>query len=225
MPRVATVIFDLGRTLVPFSFAGLELRLAAHADQARALFGPFERGQIPVSEFRERMSELAGLAGADLDSWWNSIFEPRWLVPPAWLHQLQGQRRLGLMSNTNALHWAYLESAYPQLSQFDFRALSFEVGEVKPGASIYAAAEALAGCAPELIFYTDDIPAYVEAARQRGWQAAPFTSAAALAEALAAADPDLAHLALELRAAASRLNDNPSASASTTMRSGPLSPT
>lgn len=219
MPRVATVIFDLGRTLIPFSFAGLETRLGKRTEEAQELFAPFERGQLTVDEFRKRMSAICGITGAALDGWWNSIFEPRWLVPPEWLQQLQGQRRLGLMSNTNALHWSYLERTYPELRRFDFRILSFEVGEVKPGAAIYAAAEAAASCAPEKIFYTDDIAEYAAGARRRGWQAATFTGAKELAGALAATDPEMHHLALELRTAASRLNDSPAESASTSTRS------
>lgn len=225
--RIATVIFDLGRTLIPFSFAALEPRLASCQDRARALFEPFERGQLSPDDFRIQMCALTGMAGAELDPWWNAIFGPNWLIPPAWLGQLRRQRRLGLLSNTNALHWAYLERTYPELREFDFHILSFAVGAVKPNNEIFSAAEAAAGCPPQQIFYSDDVPAFVHAAERRGWQARRFDGAESLADELAAADPELAHLAAELRTAASRLKDKPSApaSASTTMRSGPPSPT
>ncbi|MGH9519881.1 MAG: hypothetical protein ACRD2D_09525, partial [Terriglobales bacterium] len=67
--QIATVIFDLGCTLIPFSFAALEPRLASCHDQARALFGPFERGQLSPGDFRAQMGAMTGLAGNELDTW------------------------------------------------------------------------------------------------------------------------------------------------------------
>lgn len=188
---VETLVLDLGRTLIPFSFAPLMERLHAREPEAWALFLPFESGQLAPDAFRRRMSELADMPLAGFDAWWNSIFEPRWLVPSAWLRRLRAQRRLGLVSNTNVIHWEFLRARFPELLEFDFRVLSFEAGAVKPDAAIYAAVEQEARCPPGAIFYADDIADYVAAARGRGWQAEVFTSAEAFAAALARADPAL----------------------------------
>lgn len=50
----------------------------------------------------------------------------------------------------------------------------------KPDPRIYAIAEQRFGHAPEALFFTDDNPANVAAARERGWQAHSFTDAATL---------------------------------------------
>ena len=46
---------------------------------------------------------------------------------------------------------------------------------MKPDAKIYAAAAAAAGVRPEEIFFTDDTPGHVAAARSFGFDAVPYT--------------------------------------------------
>lgn len=183
---IQTVIFDIGRTLVPFSFDPIRPQLEPCKAEARDLIDRIEVGSVAPTEFQAAMCALTGVEAASFWAWWNSIFEPepRWLVPPAWLQALGRSRRLGLMSNTNAPHFAHLARMYPQLTAFDFRITSYEAGAEKPSARIYEAAEAQAGCEPEAILYFDDVPEFVAAARKRGWQAEVFTGAGTLASAL-----------------------------------------
>jgi HAD superfamily hydrolase (TIGR01509 family) len=54
--------------------------------------------------------------------------------------------------------------------------LSYEVKAMKPQSAIFQAAVDRAGCRPEECFYTDDIAAYVEAARELGIDAVQFES-------------------------------------------------
>ena len=53
-----------------------------------------------------------------------------------------------------------------------------KVGAMKPSPLIYQRAIEAAGCRPAECFFTDDIPAYVEGAKQQGIDAVPFQSAA-----------------------------------------------
>ncbi|HUX68594.1 MAG TPA: HAD-IA family hydrolase [Terriglobales bacterium] len=175
-----TIIFDLGQTLVPFSFERLRPRLEPCRAQASALVSQLETGELDAARFQRELGRLAGLAPEAFLPWWNSIFELRWLVPPELLRELLEQYRVGLLSNTNALHFAFLEQAFPLLGELDFRIVSHQVGAAKPAERIYAAAEAAAGCAPEEILYFDDIAEYVAAARRRGWQAEVFAGADAV---------------------------------------------
>ncbi len=184
MPEICTLIFDLGKTLIPFSLDPLEARLGGCREAALEMVRRFEAGALAPESFQAGMCELTGLSAAAFAPWWNSIFEPRWLVEPARLRRLMRRYRTGLLSNTNALHYAFLAEQQPLLGEFAFRILSHEVGATKPDARIYAAAEAAANCDPAEILYFDDIPEFVAAARRRGWQAevfaGPETSAAAL---------------------------------------------
>ena len=56
---------------------------------------------------------------------------------------------------------------------------------MKPHPTIYEAAAAKAGVPADRIFFCDDIPAHVEAARAAGWDAEVFTGARQLVEQLA----------------------------------------
>jgi len=175
--RPSALIFDLGQTLVPFSFEPLRPQLESCRAAATALVNELEIGALDAARFQQKMGRLAGLAPEAFLPWWNSIFEPRWLVPPELLRRLLREYRVGLLSNTNALHFAYLEQTFPLLREFAFRIVSHEVGAAKPSARIYAAAEAAAQCAPADILYFDDIPEFVAAARRRGWRAEVFAGA------------------------------------------------
>jgi len=183
--RPSALIFDLGQTLVPFSFERLRPRLEPCRAAATALVRDLETGALDPVRFQAEMSRLAGLEPEAFLPWWNSIFEPRWLVPPALLRRLLQEYRVGLLSNTNALHFAFLEQTFPLLREFAFRIVSHEVGAAKPSARIYAAAEAAAQCPPGDILYFDDIPEYVAAARRRGWRAEVFAGAGELRRQLA----------------------------------------
>ena len=107
---------------------------------------------------------------------WSSIFSET-LVPEDMLERLSARYRLVLLSNTNAIHFDMVRGAYPLLRHFHEMVLSYEVKAMKPDPRIYQEAVARAGCLPEECFYTDDIAAYVEAARRLGMDAVQFESA------------------------------------------------
>jgi putative hydrolase of the HAD superfamily len=175
---VKTIIFDLGRTLVPFSLEPLRPQL--NQPDVAELCRSFESGRIAPQAFPGELCRLTAMPAGDFEPWWNAIFEPEWLVPQEYVRGLLSRYRVGLLSNTNALHFEYLRREHPLLEEFDFHILSHEVGAAKPEPLIYEAAEAGACCAPEEILYFDDVAEFVAAARRRRWQAHQFTSAASV---------------------------------------------
>ncbi|MGH9473097.1 MAG: HAD family hydrolase [Terriglobales bacterium] len=178
---IEAIIFDLGNTLVPFSLERLQPWLKPCRSSAESLMQQFELGEVEPGQFKQAMCRLMRMKAADFSPWWNSIFESEWLVPQLWIERLMGRYRVGLMSNTNPLHFAWLERRHPLLGRFAFRILSHEVGAAKPAPLIYQAAEQAAGCRPASILYLDDIAEFVAAARRRGWQAEQFRGATAFA--------------------------------------------
>ena len=94
---------------------------------------------------------------------------------------------LGILSNTCDIHWQHLlRCRYGILpGGIGPLVLSYEVGAMKPHPSIYEAAVVKAGVPADRIFFCDDIPAHVEAARAAGWDAEVFTGARQLVEQLA----------------------------------------
>jgi len=93
----------------------------------------------------------------------------------------------GILSNTSAVHWRHLiRGGYAILpGRFTHHVLSYEVGAMKPDRAIFTAAATLAGVPPPRIFFCDDLPEHVAAARAAGWDAEVFTSAGGLVAQLA----------------------------------------
>jgi putative hydrolase of the HAD superfamily len=111
---------------------------------------------------------------------WSSIFLPETLVPERLLEGLRRRYRMLLLSNTDAIHFPWVRERYPLLGHFDDYILSYQVGAAKPDARIYQVAIQRAACQAGECFFTDDIPLFVEAARQAGLDAVRFESAAQL---------------------------------------------
>ena len=182
------ILFDLGRVLVDFDFqrgyraleglcpyraAELPARLAS-----TGLVEQFETGLIEPRDFVARMSAVLDLA-IDYDCFcrvWSSIFTET-LVPETMLAGLAARYRLLLLSNTNAIHFEMLRASHAGMFRhFHDLILSYEVKAMKPRPEIFYAALARAGCPPGECFYTDDIAAYVLAARSLGIDAVQFES-------------------------------------------------
>jgi len=184
------VIFDLGKVLIHFDFKrgyrALEGLCPYSASEIPRRVGQtdlvqrFETGLVEPQEFVEQFSRILDLH-LDYDHFceiWSCIFTDV-LIPESTLEALAARYRLLLLSNTNALHFAMIRETYGRLLRhFHSLILSYEVRAMKPQPEIFQAALSQAGCPPCECFYTDDIGAYVEAARQIGIDAVQFESRA-----------------------------------------------
>jgi putative hydrolase of the HAD superfamily len=185
------IIFDLGRVLVDFDFErgfqALESFCPYDAAEIRRRIAAtdlgerFETGLIEPPDF---VAQFSGILDLHMDyagfcRLWSSIFTDP-LIPEAMLEGLAARYRLVLLSNTNAIHFETIRANYPLLRHFHERILSYEVHAMKPRREIFQAALECCGCRPEECFYTDDIAAYVEAARRLGMDAVQFESLAQL---------------------------------------------
>ena len=84
--------------------------------------------------------------------------------------------RLALLSNTDPLHSAHLESHFAFMKHFPVRVYSCRVGASKPSPAIYAAALDTLGLPPSEALYIDDIAEYAAAAQGLGLDAIRFES-------------------------------------------------
>lgn len=195
---IKTVIFDMGKVLIPFDFSRGYLAMEKFCNYPAAeipkriastdLVHRFETGLVEPTDFVEQLSRILDLR-VSFDQFceiWSSIFLPDTLVPESLLAGIRERYRMLVLSNTNALHFAMVRRSYPMLRHFHDLVLSYEVKAMKPSPAIYHAAIERAGCLPEECFFTDDIPAYVEAARREGIDAVRFESCAQLERDLAA---------------------------------------
>ena len=185
------IIFDLGNVLVQFDFerwrqaledfcpydaAEIRRRIAA-----TDLVERFETGLIEPPDFVAQLSRMLALHMdyADFCKLWSGIFTDP-LIPEVMLEGLAARYKLVLLSNTNAIHFEMIRENYSLVRHFHERILSYEAHAMKPRREIFQAALDRCGCPPEECFYTDDIAAYVEAARRLGMDAVQFESLAQL---------------------------------------------
>ena len=186
MKELKTIIFDLGNVLIPFDFrlgyAGLQSHIDIPAAEiperirATALVPELESGRMEPRAFVTAFNTALGsqISYETFCGIWSSIFLPETLVPDELVEKLKRKYRVMVLSNTNAIHFDQVWATYPILRQFDHLILSHEVKALKPEPAIYAAALAEARAEPGECFFTDDIAAYVEGARQAGMQAEQF---------------------------------------------------
>jgi putative hydrolase of the HAD superfamily len=190
---IRTVIFDLGKVLVPFDFQRGYVRMAERCSlepeeirrrlSESGMVVEFESGRIEAEDFALRVNELLGadVPYEEFRDIWFSVFLPHTLIPESMVETIRRQRRTVLLSNTNHIHYTMLRERYPILNHFDAYCLSHEVRAMKPDPRIYERAVELAGCDSRECFFTDDVPEYVEGARRFGIDAVQFQSAEQIA--------------------------------------------
>ena len=193
---IKAILLDLGNVLIGFDFARGYRALADvcryPAEQIPEVISesglvlPYERGEISSQDFFSRLSQLLGLRVSyeQFCNLWTSIFLPGSLVPEELLIALRRRYPMVLVSNTNDIHYRMIEDSYPLVRHFDAHILSYRVGAAKPAEKIYEEAVRAARCRAEECFFTDDVEAYVEAARRKGLDAVQFRGAGELVEEL-----------------------------------------
>jgi 2-haloacid dehalogenase len=84
------------------------------------------------------------------------------------------------LTNFGAEFWAVCRPGWPIFELFADVVVSGEERVAKPDPAIFAIAEKRFGHPPDELFFADDNPANVAAARERGWRAHLFEGASAL---------------------------------------------
>ena len=182
---IRTVVSDLGNVLLHFDHMrachGIG-RMSQWSPQEiyDSMFGSnlvrdYELGRISSSEFGQGCTERLNLdvSVEVIREIWSDIFRPVEGMEML-IRSLKGHYTLVLLSNTNEWHFEHCREKYPVVNLFDQHVLSYRVGCQKPNPLIYDKALAVANSLPEETLYFDDIPAYVEAARELGWKGICF---------------------------------------------------
>ncbi|MHC5119819.1 MAG: HAD family hydrolase [Planctomycetota bacterium] len=196
-PNIRAVIFDLGRVLVNMDSAPLKEKLYVNLSpdeigkpERNFLCNPimvsFNRGQTAPEEFFRRICERYRL---DLDfetfkDLWCDMF---WTMDgmEALVDRVSKKATVGLLSDTDPLHWNYIQTTWPWINRIKKPTLSFEVGAMKPDAAIYLAAAENVQTPPPQCLFIDDLQANVDGARAVGMRAIRFENRDSLARDLA----------------------------------------
>ena len=198
---VEVILFDLGNVILPFSHYQIAEKLSRFSqkkdfqdpqrtfsylfDFENGAVNEYETGRVSSSAFFESLRDLFELSISfeEFIPIWNDIFTENKEVSQIVLSQ-KGKRRLGLLSNTNALHFDYVLTKFPILHSFDRWILSHEVGFKKPVVEIFKEAMDWAMVEPQRILFIDDMKGHVDVAISLGMQGIHFISAAQLEEAI-----------------------------------------
>ena len=185
---VELVLFDLGGVLieVPGVRAMLELTGIQSEEELWRRWlecrwvRRFESGGCSGTEFAagvvaDWQLELSAAAFLDAFRDW-----PAGPLPGAaeLVAQTQANVPTGCFSNTNALHWHSHIAAWPLMSLFDHRFLSFELGLLKPDIAAFAQVADLLQVPAERVLFLDDNEVNVAGAAEAGFRATRATGVA-----------------------------------------------
>ena len=88
--------------------------------------------------------------------------------------EVAGRYRVGILSDTDPLHWHAIRTMMPWLEAVERPTLSYEVGYLKPHPEMFTAAARNCGSAKEQCLFIDDLAGNVDGARYFGMQALIF---------------------------------------------------
>lgn len=181
------IVFDLGNVLINFDYniitnsfnsikAGLGNKFEKLYYENYHIHEQFEKNEISLEAFTEIMLSWLDnkLTKEDFYKTYSEIFSVNEKMTRL-LSKLSQKNKLFLLSNTNVIHQKYGWEKYEFLNHFDKLFLSHELGARKPEKKIFELVQECTGFAPNEHFFTDDVPEYVAAAQQVGWDALQFT--------------------------------------------------
>ncbi len=186
-PRV--VLFDLGNVLVHIYPEAFLRTLGLDSPENRARYGPrvvdivkeYERGRESTEQYLNR---LEALLAADGHRFTHDELTGAMLtvigLPLEGMDELVrrvGERaHLGLLSNTNPLHYHHCLEHLPALRHIPVHFLSYQLLALKPEPAIYQGVIEATGLPAEEMLFIDDIEENVAGARTVGMQGVRFTS-------------------------------------------------
>ncbi len=193
-PFIEVILYDLGNVILPFNHYQIAEKLSRFCqkkelddpqkifsylfDLKKGMINDFEVGNVSPQEFFQSIKEHLGLS-ISFDEFipiWTDIFSENVEVSQIILAQ-KGRWRLGLLSNTDQLHFHYILSKFSIMKAFDKWILSYEVGFKKPAVEIFQRAIAWASVEPQKILFIDDVKTHVDVAISLGIQGIHFLSA------------------------------------------------
>jgi putative hydrolase of the HAD superfamily len=190
---INVILFDLGNVILPFNHHQIAEKLFRFTrkkeiqdpqkifsylfEHRDGIINDFDVGKISPPEFFQSVKTTLDLS-ISFDEFiplWNNIFVEDREVSQIILF-LKDKWRLGLLSNTDPLHFNYILSEFPIIQMFDKWILSYEVGFKKPAIEIFQKAIQWASVEPKKILFIDDIKKYVEVAISLGMHGIHFIS-------------------------------------------------
>jgi len=185
-PDIRAIIFDIGRVLirvnVAHATAGLAEGLSLSPEQIWSalekdpLWKDWQEGRISPRDWHLHLSKRLS-SKLNFDQFvevWNRALDPAPIHEDGFLERLGKRYRMAVLSNTDPLHVAHMETTYGFLRLFPVRIYSCRVGASKPDPLIYKLALDACKVRAQEALYVDDVPSYARAAERLGMRGIVF---------------------------------------------------
>ena len=200
------VIFDIGRVLVkvdvPRALEGLSQGISISpaelwsAIEKDPRWHDWQEGRISPHDWHLHVTKRLGspLNFTQFRDAWNRSLDPMPLQTDDLFQTLSKKHKLALLSNTDPIHVAHLESTFSFFKFFPTpaRIYSCSVRASKPSPVIFQAALKAVNTPAAQAVFIDDILEFVQAARSLGLHALQYQNAAQLRSDLRSLDATLA---------------------------------
>lgn len=183
------IIFDVGRVIIRVDLSrsmgalgrrdGLDHAQVLHNLEADSHWMDWQEGRMAPREWHAHLAKKLGFSYSfeEFCHIWNSVLGPEPILPESLFEKLTTRCRLALLSNTDPLHVAYIESHYSFVRHFAERVYSCHVGASKPGPMVFHHALRQLEAMPDETMFIDDVRENVLAAASLGINAFHFISA------------------------------------------------
>lgn len=195
--KIEAVIFDLGRVLVNvditrgiFGLFGHCMKNGTEAAVTQMMQEPayalYNAGKSSPEKFYEAMKRKFSLDVdfAEFARLWCDVFDPMEGMETV-ISKLHGKITLGLLSDTDPLHWNYIRQRFSFIAMIEKPTLSFQTGFRKPAKEAFEAAVQNVGVKASKCLYVDDLMENVDGAKKAGLNAVQFTGVEKLRQDLA----------------------------------------
>jgi FMN phosphatase YigB (HAD superfamily) len=180
--KIKAIIFDIGRVLIRIDIRRVQHGLAEGlamspeelwtAIEKDPRWNDWQEGRMSARDWHLHLCCKLKLTVSfeKFTEIWNSTLDPKPIHSNELFAGLVKDYRVGLLSNTDSIHVAHMESTYDFFNYFaaERRIYSCSVGLSKPNPAIFQAA--LRACKVKAVetVYIDDIPTYVETGQRLG---------------------------------------------------------
>lgn len=177
---IKTVLFDLGNVILPFDVMRLANRLTRYTHLSAKqivdmlwndyIADNFETGKMSPTEYFNHICQACQFKNLTYDEFlpiFNEIFDEDMTIVDL-IAKLKGKYKLGIISNTNAIHVEHITKRYSYLSHFDRHWWSNEAGVRKPNPAIYHLALKHFEVSPAEAVFIDDLHVNIASAKNIG---------------------------------------------------------
>jgi glucose-1-phosphatase len=184
---IKAVIFDMGNVVLNVDHMVACKKLSEFSNLSKEkiykkiigtrLEDSFERGIISPHTFYKSVIERidADISFNSFSSIYNDVFTTNNGMNET-IIKLKDKVKILLLSNTNKLHFSWVNERFDILKNFNKRVLSYETGSRKPEKEIFLHALDILKYQPDEIIYIDDVPGFVEASKKLGMNTILFKS-------------------------------------------------